>query len=345
MKAVRVISAIIIGLWMLPKMCLEQIGPDKIGVRKSIEGGVSEEDSLPGWHLSLPLVHGWYELDATLHYLEFNDDQGQALDVRTKENNIIFIDCVIVYRIIPGEAWMIVREGFADTYPTKVKSAAAGILREKLADLSNIDVQDPDKREAATKVALPAVNQAIRQYHVEATHVTVRAIRFRPQYEEKLQNKQYFVVQGKLDEALQRQSKAAQETDTLEKTIDKDIALKTEEWNKKIEELRAKFEVEIAGIRAEGLTYDRAKRADGDAAFSKAIAEGDLAEAKAQALGEKLRAEALASQAGRTYSAIEAVKNFKIGDILVNSSDPEFLQKCCSMQAWRRFFLPEGGAP
>ena len=59
--------------------------------------------------------------------------------------------------------------------------------------------------------------------------MTVRAIRFRPQYEEKLQNKQYFVVQGKLDEALQRQSKAAQETDTLEKTVDKDINLKTEE--------------------------------------------------------------------------------------------------------------------
>lgn len=343
MKTLNIISLVIIALWLAPTMCLEKIGPDKIGVRKSIDGGVAEADFLPGLHLSLPLVHSWYELDATLHYLEFADEAGIALDVRTKENNIIFIDCVIVYHIIPGEAWMIVREGFDTTYDTKVKSAAMGILREKLADLSNIDVQDPDKREAAVKTALPAVNTAIRQYHVESTHVTVRAIRFRPQYEEKLQNKQYFVVQGKLDEALQRQSKAAQETDTLEKTVDKEINLKTEEWNKKIEELRSKYEVEIATIQAEGVTYDRQRRANGDAAHDEAIAEGNLAESKAQALGEKLRADALASQAGRTYSAIEAVKGFKIGELQLNSSDPDFLQKCCSMEAWRRFFLAEGG--
>jgi len=341
MKTLNIVSIVVIMLWLAPKMCMEQIGPDKIGVRKSVDGGVAEEDFMPGWHLSLPLVHSWYELDATLHYLEFNDDSGTALDVRTKENNIIFIDCVIAYHIIPGEAWMIVREGFDQTYDTKVKSAAMGILREKLADLSNIDVQDPDKREGAVKTAVPAVNEAVRQYHVEVTHVTVRAIRFRPQYEEKLQNKQFFVVQGKLDEALQRQSKAAQDTETLEKSIDKEIALKTEEWNKKIEELRSKFEIEIATIQAEGVTYDRQRRANGDAAHDEAIAEGNLAESKAKALGEKLRAEALASQAGRTFSAIEAVKGFKLGDIQYNSSDTDFLQRCCSMNAWRKFFLAE----
>ncbi|MBL8786554.1 MAG: hypothetical protein JNJ59_16745 [Deltaproteobacteria bacterium] len=343
MRVLNIVSAVIVCLWLMPKTCLEQIDPDKIGVRKSIEGGVSEGDYLPGWHLSLPFVHSWYQLDATLHYLDFSDDAGTALDVRTKENNIIFIDCVIVYHIIPGEAWMLVREGLHQTYDAKVKSAAMGILREKLADLSNIDVQDADKREKATAIALPAVNEAIRQYHVAATHVTVRGIRFRPQYEEKLQNKQFFVVQGKLDEALQRQSKAAQDTETLEKTIDKEIALKTEEWNKKIEELKSKFELEIAAIEAEGVTYDRKRRADGDAAHDAAIAEGNLAETRAQALGEKLRSEALASQAGRTYSAIEAVKGFKLGDIQMNSSDPGFLQKCCSMEAWRKFFLAETG--
>ncbi|MFO0748610.1 MAG: SPFH domain-containing protein [Myxococcota bacterium] len=342
MKVLNVISAVVIFIWLMPKMCMEQIDPDKIGVRKSIDGGVSEEDFGPGWHLSLPFVHSWYELDATLHYLEFTD--ASALDVRTKENNIIFIDCVIVYRIIPGEGWMIVREGFAGSYDDKVKSAAMGILREKLADLSNIDVQSPAKREAAVAIALPAVNTAIRQYHVEATYLTMRSIRFRDAYEEKLQNKQFYVVQGKLDEALQRQSKAAQETETLEKTIDKDIALKIEEWNKKIEELKSKFEVDIATIDAEGVTYDRKRRADGDASHDQATAEGDLAETQAQALGEKLRSEALATQAGKTFSAIEAVRAFQLGDILLNSADPTFFYRFGSMDAWRKFFLPVEGA-
>lgn len=80
MKTINIISLVVVVLWILPKMCMEQIGPDKIGVRKSVDGGVAEEDFLPGWHLSLPLLHSWYELDATLHYLEFNDDAGNALD-------------------------------------------------------------------------------------------------------------------------------------------------------------------------------------------------------------------------------------------------------------------------
>jgi regulator of protease activity HflC (stomatin/prohibitin superfamily) len=345
MSKLNAISLAIILAWLVPHACLEEVPPHRIGVRKSVEGGVAEEDFMPGWHLSLPFLHSWYQLDGVLQYMEFHDDSATALEVRTKENNIIYIDCVIVFRIKPGEAWKIVREGFADSYPNKVRSAASGELREVLADLTSVDVQDPEKREAATLKALPRLNEAVAQYHIEVTHVTVRAIRFRPQYEEKLQNKQFFVVQGKLDEALQRQSKAAQETETLEKTVDKDIALKTEEWNAKIETERKLREVEIADITAQAMAYDRTKRAEADAIYVKALAEGDLAEAKAQALGEKLRSEALVSKAGLTFSAIEAVRAFKLGDMLLNSSDPTFLERCCSMDAWRRFFLADDKVP
>ncbi len=344
MKILNIVSLVIVLLWLSPKMCLDEVRPDQIGIRKSIDGGIAEEDFTPGWHLSLPMIHSWYKLDAMLHYIVWED--ATALDVRTKENNIFYVDAVLAYRVRPGEGWMIVREGFLDTYPDKVKSAAMGVLREQLADLSNIDVQSSDKREASTKAALVAVGKAISQYHVEATHLTLRQIKFRDQYEQKLQNKQLYVVQGKLDEAVRRESKAAQETETLEKTIDKDIALKAEEWNKKIEELRSKFELEIAAIDAEGVTYDRKHRADGDAFHAQARAEGDLAETQAKALGEKLRSEALASQAGRTFSAIQAVRGFQLGDILLNSADPTFFYKFGSMEAWRKFFMPEaGGSP
>ena len=73
----------------------------------------------------------------------------------------------------------------------------------------------------------------------------------------------------------------------------------------------------IAQIEAEGVTYDRKHRAEGDAIYAKAQAEGDLAENQAQALGEKLRSEALATRAGRTFSAIEAVRRFQLGDVLL----------------------------
>jgi len=57
----------------------------------------------------------------------------------------------------------------------------------------------------------------------------IRSIRFRPEYEQKLQNKQFYIVNGKLDGAMEKVSVARQKTDTLEKTIEKDVALKTEE--------------------------------------------------------------------------------------------------------------------
>jgi regulator of protease activity HflC (stomatin/prohibitin superfamily) len=286
----------------------------------------------------VPFWHSWYQLDGTIHYLEYSDNDNTALDVRTKENNIIFIDVTIPYRILNGAAWQIVREGYGDNYEDKVKSMATGLLREILAEMSSLDVQQPDRRRAAALKALPALNKSLSQYHIEATHVVIRSIRFRAQYETKLQNKQLYVVQGRLDGARQRELAAKQTTETAEKTIVKDIAVKREEWNTKIENVKSKFELEIATIEGSAVQYDRARRAEADATYSEMKAEGDLAEAKAEALGQRLEAQALATKAGRTFSAIEAVRRFKIGDIRLNSNDPHFLYQFGSMAAWRRFF-------
>jgi regulator of protease activity HflC (stomatin/prohibitin superfamily) len=207
--------------------------------------------------------------------------------------------------------------------------------------MSNSDVQIADERQRAADEILPKLNEALARYHVEATGVLIRAIQFRPEYESKLQNKQYFVVQGRLDEAKRQESVAITETDTLEQTIQKDINLKREEWNAKIEALKTEYEVQIAKVEAEAIGYDRKRRSEADALYATAKAEGDLAEAKAEALGEKLKAEALASRAGRTYSGILAAENFEIGDIELNSLDPNFLSHFGSMKAWRNFFLGE----
>ncbi len=338
-RVLNIVAALVLFIFLAPSMCMERIGPGRIGVRRSLEGGVAEHDFTVGYHISVPMWHSWYQLDGTVHYLEYNTSQNTALDVRTKENNVIFIDLTIPYRIIDGEAWRIVREGFVESYEDKVKSTATGILREALAELSSLDVQQPEKRVAAANKALPTLNKALEQYHVAATHVVIRSIGFREQYESKLQNKQYYIVQGRLDEARQRELAAKQETETLEKVIVKDIALKREEWNKQIEEMKSRFELEIATIEAESTRYERARRAAADAAFSEHKAEGDLAEAMASALGQRLRAEALATKAGKTFSAIEAVRRFKLGDVTLNSSDPQFLYQFGSMAAWRRFFM------
>lgn len=341
-KILRIACVAFIVLWALPKCVMTRIEPYEIGVKRSLTGGVVEEDYGLGYHFAVPGMHTFHRLPTALQYLHYNQDSPVgALEVRTRENNIIFVDVSVVWRVKRGEAWKIIQEGFEDSYAQKVQSTSSGVLREGLAALTNTDITQPDKRRDTAQKILAELNTALGQYHVEAMHIVIRGIQFRPEYEKKLQDKQYYIVQGKLDEALKNRSIAVQETETEEKTIEKDIKLKTEEWNARIEGLKSEFEIAIAEIDASALQYDRKKRSEADAEYSKLTAEGDLAEAKAEALGQRLKSQALASRAGRTYSAIKAAENFQLGDVQLNSNDPEFLTRFGSMRAWRRFFMGE----
>ncbi len=341
----RTINAVCIGflvLWLLPKFLMVRIEPWEIGVRRSLTGGITERDFDFGYQLRLPFLHSYYRLPRTLQYLDYlaqgEGEQG-ALEIRTSGNNVIFVDISVPWRIKDEEAWKIVREGFIDTYATKVQSTTTGVLRRVLAQMTNLTIYDSDQRMKVANSITPILNAELEQYHVVAEQVIIRAIRFRKEYEAKLQNKQQFIVQGKLDEALRKESVAKQDTETLEKTIDKEMSLKREEWNKKIEELRTLLELQIAAVEAEAVQYDRKRRSEADAFFAEAKAAGDLAEAKAEALGERLKAKALASRAGKTFSAITAAQNFQLGEIQLNSNDPTFMQRFGSMAAWRKFFL------
>ncbi|MBX2814087.1 MAG: hypothetical protein KTR25_19915 [Myxococcales bacterium] len=343
-RIVQIICLLFLIAWLIPKVFFIRIQPWEIGVRRSLTGGIVENDYEFGYQFRLPFFHSYYRLPGTLQYLTYsseNSADAEALEIRTSQNNVIFVDVSIPWRIKNGEGWRIIREGFGDSYPEKVRSTSTGILRETLADLTNLDIQDTDKRQATASAILPRLNTQLERYHIQADHVVIRAIRFRKEYEQKLQDKQYYSVQGRLDEAKRKQSVAVQETDTLEKTIDKEIALAREDWNQKIEELKTTYELQIAEFKAQAVQYDRKRRSEGDAFYSELKAEGDLAEAKAEALGESLKAKALATRAGKTFSAITAASNFELGDITLNSNNPDFFKNFASMKSWREFFLGE----
>lgn len=341
MRIINITSVVILVIMMAPSCFMEYVRPGSIGIRRSLEGGIAERDYPVGYHLALPFWHRWHQVDGTLHYLEYSIENNNAYEIRTKDGNLIQLDLIIPYRISDHKAWEIAQQGYINDYEIKVKSTADGVLRKMLANLSSLDALRTEARETVSAQALPALNEALARYHVEATHVVISGMAFPSHYEEQLQNKQYFVAQGKLAEAQQTESEATQETDTLEKMIAKQVAIKREEWNEQIEKLNAKYSIEIAEIESESAAYVRTKKAEADALFTEMKAEGDLAEAKADALGQRLRSEALATKAGRTFSAIEAARNFKIGELQLNSQHPDFLNRFGSMKAWRVFFLGE----
>ena len=335
----QILALLVILAWFLPNVASTYIQPDEIGVRRSLFSGVESGDLRQGRSVAVPMIHTIYRLPSVLHYQQYLNNS--ALSLRTRENNVIDVDVTIIYEIIPNEAHLIVEEGFLDNYDEKAASVTQGLLREYLARLSNQDVQVPAKRKEIAATAVVPLNELLSQYHVRVIPdgVAIRAIRFRVEYEKKLQDKQLYAVQARLDEAKGGESEARTLTDTDEKAIDRDVKVEVETWNAKIEQAKSEFEIAIADINAMALRYDRETRSSADAICSEATAEGKLAEAKAEALGMRLEAQALSSPAGRTYSAIEAARNFKMGDIQLNSTDPEFLQRFGSMEAWRKFFL------
>jgi len=341
MRVLNIAAVVAILAWLAPALLTTYIQPDEIGVRRSLTSGIDDEDFGQGRHFDLAFLHSWYRLPRTLQYVEFSGTN--TLDLRTRENNVVHVDLAVVYRIVPGEGYKVVREGFADSYHAKVQSVTEGFLREHLAQLSNQTVQVSEEREKVAKSAILPLNAQLRQYHMQVVDsgVVIRAIYFDPPYEAQLQAKQQYAVQAELDIAKQNESKAKQETDTAQKGIDKDVAIERESWNNKIEEKRKEIEVSIAAVRAQALEYDKKKRSEADAEYEKLVAQGERAEAEAEALGKKLEADALASKAGKTFSAIEAVRAFRLGDFQLNSSDPRFLHTFGSMSAWRQFFLAD----
>ena len=332
------LSLLVILAWLLPNTATTYVEADEIGVRRSLFGGIEEQDFHQGRWLDVPLVHSWYRLPRTLHYLEFADNDD--VDVRTRDGNLIHVDLAVVYKIKHDEAHTICREGMAQSYSHRVRSAVEGFLLKHLAQMSNKDITDPDVRAKIALSAIEPLNERLAQYHVAviAEGVVIRAISFDGPYEDRLQAKQFFAVQAELDVAEQRRSEAKQATDTVQKGIDKVVAIEREAWNERIELARRATETEIAHVDGDVLEYDRRVRAEADAEYDRLVAEGERAELEAAALGERLRAEALTTKAGRIYAAIEAVRAFKLGEFELNSLDPAFLQRFGSMASWRKFF-------
>ncbi|MCB9535385.1 MAG: hypothetical protein H6704_03905 [Myxococcales bacterium] len=337
-KVVQITSAVFLAVVFIPMCSTTYIGPDEIGVRKAVFGGIDDEDFEQGRHLDLPFLHSFYRLPRQVQFLEF-----KRFPVRNNQNNQFFVDISILYEIVEGGAHKIGQEGLINTWHAKVKSVCEGFLRVHLAQLDNESILDSDERIQVALSSIEPLNKQLGQYHVRVRDdgVVIRAIRFERSYEGRLQAQQLLAVQARLDEAKEKESEARMQTDTVKKGIDKDVAVEEQEWNKKIADLRQEWEVKIAEVRAEVERYQRRVRAEADAHFEQATAEGERAVAEARALGERLKTDALNTRAGRTYSAILAARNFKLGNIRLNSSDPNFLQRFASMGVWRNFFLPD----
>ncbi len=334
-RGLVVIFVVVVLLPALFLMFFERIEPTQIGVRQIRwgGGGIEAGDREPGFHVGIWGFHVWYQLPRTTHWIHYSQQHSDRdatgtvswegeLELRTKDQNIYFVDASVPYRIKPGEAWEIVSRGLRHSYQERVQSTLLRVLREELAELSSEDLQSTEKRLARLDMMLPLLNKQLAGFHVEAETILIRRVGFGTEYEERLQQKQYLTQKGQLDGALALQANEEQTTNSIEKQIVAAEKEKIANWEKKIQEEKSRYEVLVAEINAEAAKYQAKVRAAAMASAVSSEAEGQLAVDRAEALRNELRNEILNSRGGSIYLALEAADNLDMRDITLNSNDP-----------------------
>lgn len=330
---------VLLGLLLFVMVALfERIEPGEIGVKQSLwgGGGVVEEDYLAGFHWGVTGVHKWHRLDRRTHFLTFSEVEGSSsssrryansveerpLEIRTRDNNPVSVDVTVTYKIIEGEAHLIVAEGLRANYKERVASKVRGVLREELAKLVPEDFVDTDIRLELVGATLPILEKSLASFHVRPESILIRAVRFLDTYEQKLQAKQLAQQLTELAKSKRKVEDALKATGSIEKETE---ALEKEaraEWDKTLQDAKSTNDVKVAEILAEAKIYDNQVRPTADAKYETLVAEGKLLIAQAEALRDQLRNEALDTAGGRILQARDAAENLTFDSVTLNSNDP-----------------------
>lgn len=312
----------------------------KIGVKQVLWGGagVVAEDYATGFHVGITGLHRWYFLDARMHFLTFGSEGAgsrsneaarasaeqlyPSLELRTKDNNMLKIDLTVTYRIIPGEAHMLVAEAKQVNYRDRVVQVVEKELREHLAELGSTEVIITDRRLEIVQDTMPELAMAMHEFHVQPESILIRAISFPAGYEGELQTKQLTNQKTLLaaSQTVVKQRQAETEGLTAETGAkQKDLRGK---WDRDLQSKRSQNLVEVQRILADAEVYDKTTRASADAEYEIMIAAGKLAVEKAEAMRDELRNQALNTAGGRILLARQAAENLNIESVTLNSNDP-----------------------
>ncbi|MFN0059303.1 MAG: SPFH domain-containing protein [Planctomycetota bacterium] len=319
-------AAAVLLLTLSLKLLFERVPPALIGVKRVMIGDtqIITTDFEAGFHWGVSFYHRWEFLPKTTLFLHFNakEERGTPLEIRTQDGNMVNIEVSVPYRIIPGEGYLIVKDGFRDSYPLNVKNTAENKLRNAFSQLTSERLQIPEERQAVSATALAQLNAELKQYHIEALDVLIRRFYFSPQYEVKLQEKQLQLQLAKLDEAETEKTKQDELFQTERKKIDAAVKESHQQWEKKLQTERSRIQVLKATIQSEAALYDSTTRAQADANQRILEVEGKLTLKRAEAERDRLRNAALSGRGGRVLLALDAVKNLRIPKVVLNSDDP-----------------------
>jgi len=304
----------------------ERVPATRIGVRRSLlGGGIEERDYAPGLYASILGWHAWDLLDARTQLCVFapQNEGGYfpRLHVRTKDGNSAEVAVTVAYRIRPGHAHAVVRDGLRNAYRKQARVLSEKVLLAAFAELSSEDLMSTGARTERSRSARERLDEELARFHLEALAVRISGVQFPPAFEAKLQEKQ-LTEQSALMARAAAEVESELEPARLQKEIEVQVQRVEAEMDRRIAELRATNDRALAALELETQRYANERENAGEAAYTRAVAAGERAVLAAEALREELVGTALRGEGGRLWLAREAARNLRLERVTLNSNDP-----------------------
>ncbi len=264
----------------------------KLGIfgKKGVENKIYEPGST---FFMLPLINDWHTFDTKLQNLEFTFFQNRGdrrsrddLLFKTIDGNDISLDVIIVYRIDPAKAYLILQHVAPNNTELRnkiIRTIARSKPRDIFGELKTEEFYVAERREEQAQKAREVLQQLLEPMGIVVEKVLTKDYRFNPKYQKAIEDKK--VADQKVEK-----NKSAQHA-------------AKEEYKRKLEEVRGEVNKIIADVDGE---YLKAKiSVDAYYEKQKLLADAIQAEGIAEAKGIQQMNEAMASAGGEALVKLE----------------------------------------
>lgn len=305
-----IISAVLISL-SIQGCILYSTGETEVGIRtKKLalfgKKGVEDKIYAPGsTFFMFPLINDWHTFDTKLQNLEFTlhrnrGDRSTKDDLlfKTIDGNDISLDVIIVYRIDPAMAPLIIQKVARNNQELRdkiVRTVSRSKPRDIFGELKTEEFYVADRREGQAQKAKEVLQKMLKPMGIIVEKVLTKDYRFNPKYQQAIEDKK--VADQKVEK-----NKSAQHA-------------AIEEYKRKLEEVRGEVNKIVADIDGE---YLKAKiKVDAYYEKQKLLADAIKAEGIAEAKGIKEMNDAMASVGGEALVKLEIAEALQDKKILL----------------------------
>ncbi len=324
---VALFTALFTGLSLgLGWFLFQRVPAGFIGVRQDNFGaGIVAVDHPAGIHFAPRGAVTWHHVERRTFVLDFawasEGGDHPPIEVRTKDGNVCHLAVSLLYRVKPGEAHALVRDGLRTAFHQRVRATTGKIVLEEFGTLTSTEYADTDARLARCDATRARLNVLLAEYHVEAESLLVTQFLFALQYELKLQERQLLSQQELMTAAQRELEEAREEIKLQEVRIEASDKRIRAERDAVIQARYAEGRTRIVSLEQEAKEYDRRRRVEAQAEFDRLVAEGDRALAWAQGLPDLLSNELYDSDGGRILLAKKAAENLNLKSVTLNAND------------------------